>query len=386
MKQMKLLKLKILIGLEKQVFLKKIIILLLVLVLIPVIYASFLGEHKIGETVYFAAQFNNGSGTADAGANNVTYVIFNTSFDNKTPSNGIGMTAVSGYDGFYKGSYVIPSGADNGIWSIRINGSTTEGEKPAAVISFKVVSNITQDVYDDLSSGVSLTSETETQIDNIENNVTEIQGNQSNFVTATGVQTEADASTRYDTLVSMVNSLANVTLSDIWTYATRTLTSFTFSVNLTTKAVDDIDLRLNASHGEGNWSDISDATASNQESILTGIQNNRTAQDVNLSQIIANQSNIKLAVDASNIGIESNRSDLETKIFNGTLPDQVWDEKINATVHNITESAGERLYNLNISISQIPNSIWNESRTNYKTSGTFGNLMRKIKTALNIIE
>jgi len=47
----------------------------------------------------------------------------------------------------------------------------------------------TNDIETDLNDGVALTSATETQIDNIEADTNEIQGNQSNFITATGFST-----------------------------------------------------------------------------------------------------------------------------------------------------------------------------------------------------
>ena len=140
---------------------KKIILLILLLVCIPLALA-YLGEYTIGETVSFSAQFNSITGSADSAANG-TYVVFNTGMVNVTSGNGTSLTPVSGYDGFFKANFTIPAGSENGLWSIRINGSVTGGESPATVTNFKVISNSTDEIYDQTATII-------LEVDSIEEN------------------------------------------------------------------------------------------------------------------------------------------------------------------------------------------------------------------------
>lgn len=62
--------------------------------------------------------------------------------------------------------------------------------------------------------------------------------------------------------------LNTTAISDIWDSATRTITSFAFNVGINTTAIDDIDTRLNASHSVGNWS-VDGIAASDVWSVAT---------------------------------------------------------------------------------------------------------------------
>ena len=61
--------------------------------------------------------------------------------------------------------------------------------------------------------------------------------------------------TRMQYIASETLNNTNRIPNNIWSYALRTLTSFTFPVNLTTNAINDIDLRINQSHGEGYYNE-----------------------------------------------------------------------------------------------------------------------------------
>ena len=113
-------------------------------------------------------------------------------------STGAGATQsrlITDYNGTTKVATVSP------VWSTQPNSTS--------VYHIDYGSRVIVDTTND-KTGYSLTSATELQIDNIENDTNEIQGNQSNFITAIGFSTHAAA--------------------DIWTVGTRTLTAVNWSI------------------------------------------------------------------------------------------------------------------------------------------------------------
>jgi len=57
--------------------------------------------------------------------------------------------------------------------------------------------------------------------------------------------------TNMTTIVNLINALNNLADSEVWSYATRTLSSFSFSIGLNSSVLADIDSKINASHGIG---------------------------------------------------------------------------------------------------------------------------------------
>ena len=139
---------------------KKIALVFLIAIAIPMALA-YLGEYKEGETVHFSAQFNDVNGSADSGSSNAQFFVFDNTFSAK--AGPITMSAISGFHGFYNGSYTIPASSNVGYWAIRINGSVSGLENPATVENFKVVTNTTDDVYEQTDVII-------TEVDSVEEN------------------------------------------------------------------------------------------------------------------------------------------------------------------------------------------------------------------------
>lgn len=129
-----------------------------------------------------------------------------------------------------------------------------------------------------------LTSTTETQIDNVEGDTDEIQGNQTAFITATGFAT-----------ISQLNNNITLILTD------------TNAILVDTSAVDTDSERRTALTG-GNWA------LSTQDNLTAGI-----------------------------VVLTSTTEGQIDYVVNGSLVDDVWDELLTGSAHNIATSAGRRL-------------------------------------------
>lgn len=73
-----------------------------------------------------------------------------------------------------------------------------------------------------------------------------------------------------NTITTHITSLANSTLAGIWSYATRTLTDFSFNVGLNSSTLSDIDSKINTSHGIGLYNT---STVTLSSSNITSIAN-----------------------------------------------------------------------------------------------------------------
>ncbi|RLI90967.1 MAG: hypothetical protein DRO95_05210 [Candidatus Altiarchaeales archaeon] len=254
---------------------------LLVIMLTGIAFAD-LGTFEPGDSVIYSVVCHTDEGVRDAGCTYVNVTIINPDGTEYGETAQMSEVNEAKFPGLWSGTFDIPSDAISGIWRIYISLTNSNGTTGATVREFQVITDRVsdEDISDlctqaNLTQGiVVLTSTTETQIDNIEADTNELQINQNWNVwddsvrTLTSCPCTSEISDSESNIISHGDKYWNtstLTASEIWSYATRTLTdysgvwsvtsrtltAFTFAVDLSTSALDSIDARINQSHGTG---------------------------------------------------------------------------------------------------------------------------------------
>ena len=134
----------------------------------------------------------------------------------------------------------------------------------------------------------------------------------------------------YSQKVIYDNNLANSSSirGDISTVQTESNLHFNSLANIT---VSEIDAQLNDSHSEGNWSDIGvggDATSAKQDIILQGIQQNRTSTEDKidtLANITVSDIDLQLNLSHGEGNWSATGTGVATTINNTAVAEAVWD-------------------------------------------------------------
>ena len=133
--------------------------------------AANLGFYKAGDTVTYSVVCLTDEGTKDTGCTSPDDDILDPDDTTaKSPTSALAEVSDGNFPGLWRGSYTIPASPTAGTWSIFIELTNTNSTTAATVLNFQVLSDSNYPAsHGDLSSGiVTLTSATETQIDNIE--------------------------------------------------------------------------------------------------------------------------------------------------------------------------------------------------------------------------
>jgi len=218
-----------------------------------------LGTYKSGETITYSVVCLTNEGLKDIGCSgNDDDILDPDDTTAKAPTSALAEVSDANFPGLWRGSYLIPSTPTIGTWSIYLELTNSNSTTGATVLHFlvsdtsfndldnnfsTVIADTNEiqgaqnwDVWNDetrtlttadwitdtdltplcfqtnLTSGIiALTSATETQIDNIETDTNEIQGNQSYFLTATGFETEISASSRFTDTQTNLSTITGYT-------------------------------------------------------------------------------------------------------------------------------------------------------------------------------
>lgn len=229
----------------------------------------------------------------------------------------------------------LMSNNPNGLHNYTFSGSATAGYKYcviSAAISSAFIpvdcSFVVNESTQDLINSV------DTLLQGVDSNITSINETLPNDIWSVATRT-----------LTSFGSL----ISDTWAYSGgRNLTSFEFSVGLNSSGIDDIDLRINQSHGVG---DYNGTGTTNNTAIAIAVWNNSIvtpgSREVNATnEIIA-------SVDSTDIAI------------------QVWNESIVAPGDREVNATGVSIGDVNVTINEtaIAEAVWNYVNVFSKTMG-----------------
>lgn len=328
---------------------------LTVILLANISLAANLGFYKAGDTVTYSVVCLTDEGAKDTGCSAPDDDILDPDDTvAKSPTSALAEVNETAFPGLWRGSYTIPSSPTAGTWSIFIELTNSNSTTAATVLNFQVLSDSNYPAsHGDLSSGiVTLTSTTETQIDNIEADTNELQTNQN---------------------------------WNVWDDASRTLTACPCSGWATSTDVDNeciSETELNASHGSCNYctaTGFSTHSASDVWAVATRTLTSPIAGGYNMTGIKADVSSLATSSEISDLQFHGDSywntstlsaSDIDTQLTS-SHGSGAWTTATGFSTHSAADVWTVATRNLT-DYGNLVLDIWNESQSSYSTPGTFG--------------
>jgi hypothetical protein len=116
------------------------IIWLIALLVLPLLVGANLGVYEGGEKVDYSVCCLTNEGSKDSGCSSENETILAPSSDNPiTNTSFITEVDDTNYPCLWRGSYDVPSGAEEGTWSIYVQLTNTNGTNAGTVLTFDVV-------------------------------------------------------------------------------------------------------------------------------------------------------------------------------------------------------------------------------------------------------